>query len=187
MTIQDVFNEGIRAYNNGVAVVNAMNQVIIDNALIEDFEAKYPLAEFDLLVQYVLLETALADGRFSPNEGQFIDKITDTADIIKLMGADTPNWTWLAQNKGLDTIRNYISKVQDLARPYIDHFGEMFGLLDKIDTSRAYLDELIESFKDLTVSFCYIDGDPREEEASRCAEVLSKVLIQPWMRGASRA
>lgn len=187
MTVQEIFQNGVDAYDKGVRVVTDMNELIINNGLIEGYEPKMAYAEFDFLVQYVLLNVALADNRLTPNEGLFIDKITDTVDIINLLENDkNSNWTEISRTVGVRAIHEKVDQLKELAHPYIDAFADMFGMLDACDPTRDYLGELVNSLQELCVAFCCIDGDPQDRELESAATVVSEVLAKPWTEAAKR-
>lgn len=181
MTTQELFDQAVQQYNDIIAVINRMSQLVVDHVN-KDFDARIARAKFDVLLQYTLLRVAIADGKLLPVEGEFIDKITDTCDVLRLV-PDFPkdaNWTWIAKNVGFDDLLTLVAIVEEVAKEHMSHFADMFAIIDKADTEHDCLNEIAPRVCVIASLFILIDGERDEKEVHTTAEVVYKYLVGPW-------
>ena len=187
MAAQELFNIATENYQKARQLVSKMNDVV--SAVRPDFNPKAGYLKLDIIVQYTLLEIALADGKFLPIEGEFIDKITDSFDVINLFD-NVPkgmNWRWFADNKGYSEIKNTIGNLRKMAQEHMLDFAGLFALVDAAYTDYDILGELLEYLGLIAGAFTRIDGSHDESEVKVASAVTEKYLVRPWLEMMDRA
>ena len=187
MAAQELFNIATENYQKARQLVGKMNEVV--GAVRSDFNPKAGYLKLDILVQYTLLEIALADGKFSPIEGEFIDKITDTFDVINLFD-NVPkgmNWKWFADNKGYNEIKNTNGNLRKKAQEHRMDFARLIALVDAAYTDYDILGELLEYLGLIAGAFTRIDGSHDESEVKIASAVTEQYLVRPWLDKMQRA
>ena len=187
MAAQELFNIASENYQKARQLVGKMNEVV--SAVRSDFNPKAGYLKLDIIVQYTLLEVALADGKFSPIEGEFIDKITDTFDVINLFD-NVPkgmNWRWFADNKGFNEIKNTIGNLRKMAQEHMMDFAALFSLVDAAYPDYDILAELLEYLGLIAGAFTRIDGSHDESEVKVASAVTEQYLVRPWIEMMRRA
>ena len=180
MTTQDLFNMATNSYQNARNLVGKMNDIVARAH--SDFNPKAAYVKLDIIVQYLLLETALADGKFVPIEGDFIDKITDTFDVINLFD-NVPqgmNWRWFAENKGFSDIKNTIAKLRGVAQAHMRDFAALFAIVDAAVENYDILGELLGYLGEITGCFTRIDGQHDDSELQVAKKVVEEYIAKPW-------
>lgn len=181
MTKQDLFNMATESYQNARGLVSKMNEVVAHAH--KDFNPKAGYLKLDIIVQYMLLETALADGRFSPIEGEFIDKITDSFDVINLF-KDVPqgmNWQWFANNRSYSSIKDTIVRLRRMAQEQMEDFASLFAIVDAAYEDYDILGELLSYLGEIAGCFTRIDGSHDESEVRVATDVVAEYLAKPWL------
>ena len=181
MASQDLFNVAIINYQKARQLVAKMNDVV--GAARPDFNPKAGYLKLDIIVQYTLLEVALADGKFSPIEGEFIDKITDTFDVINLFD-NVPrgmNWQWFANNRSFSDIKNTIGNLRKMAQEHMEDFASLFAIVDAAYPDYDILGELLEYLGLIAGAFTRIDGSHDESEVKVATAVTEQYLVKPWV------
>ena len=181
MTSQELFNYANNSYQNARGLVGKMSEVVAHAH--PEFNTNAAYAKLDVIVQYMLLETALADGRFSPIEGEFIDKITDTFDVINLF-RDIPqgrNWHWFATNRSFSEIKDTISRLRGMAQQHMMEFANLFAIVDAAYEDFDILGELLGYLGEIAGCFTRIDGSHEEREVNIAASVVKNYLAAPWI------
>ncbi len=180
MTAQEYFDKAQYHYDRCIKFINAMSQKMLETK--SDFKDNIARTEFDMILQYVLLRTALADGKFYKVEGQFIDKITDNYDIINLF-KDVPkglNWEWIAVNQSIDKIKGVVDELKPLADKYIEDFIKWFAKLDARDTEFDLLEILVKELGEICTCFVFCDGARAEGEVEVAGRTVGEILYAPW-------
>lgn len=93
---QDILDKAARAYDHAEKTIMAMDTVF-QNVSGADYDPDLTLAQFDMILQGVLLSVACADGVFDELEQDFIRQFAMHGDLLKYiqtdMGVDT-EMTW---------------------------------------------------------------------------------------------
>lgn len=93
---QDILDKAALAYDHAESTIRAMDDVF-QNVTGSDYNAELTLAQFDMILQGVLLSVACADGVFDELEQDFIRQFAMHGDLLKYiqtdMGVDT-EMTW---------------------------------------------------------------------------------------------
>ena len=181
MAAQELFNIATENYQKARQLVAKMNDVV--SAVRPDFNPKAGYLKLDIIVQYTLLEVALADGKFSPIEGEFIDKITDSFDVINLFD-NVPrgmNWQWFANNRSFGDIKNTIGNLRKMAQEHMQDFASMFAIVDAAYPDYDILAELLQYLGLIAGAFTRIDGSHDESEVKVASTVTEQYLVRPWL------
>ena len=178
---QKLFDKAVEIYDSSIALVNTMSNAV--KSSFPEFEPKNARCQFDIILQYALLRVALADGKFEPVEGDFIDKITDSYDILMLF-KDLPeglNWRWLADNAPLSDIEAIIDDAGELAKMHMEVFAQVFALLDASSDGIDELKILSDGIVAIAACFSFLDGKGTEEESEAISKVMRESLLNPWI------
>lgn len=181
MNIQELFDKASKIYDHSIGLVNVMSEAV--KSAMPDFEANSARCQFDIILQYVLLRTALADGKFEPVEGEFIDKITDSYDILRLF-KDLPeglNWRSIAENASISDIASIIDVVGDLAKEHMEVFAQVFALLDASSNGIDELKLLSDDIVAIAACFSFLDDNGTNEESQALTDTLNECLLKPWI------
>lgn len=181
MNCEQLFENATCRYNQARALLGEM--CVYVSRRNPKFEVTNILCEFDILVQYVLLKVALADGKFLPIEGAFIDQITDSYDILRLFSDNETKmkWAWAGANLRFSDIEFVVGKVEKLADGYIADFAQFFAVVDAEIPTRNYASELVSCLNDIAVSFVRCDGKGDKMEIVAIVEVVRQCLVNPLL------
>lgn len=147
-----------------------------------NYPVKTAFCQFDIIVQYVLLRIALADGKFTEIEGEFIDKLTDSYDVLSLFGADESDrkWGFAGANLTFEQIKRVIDKVEQLAHCHMRQFVHTFALVDG-QTSEDYIQELCRLVKNVAGAFILADKHGSRSEIVVAHQTVRECLLKPWL------
>ena len=181
MTTQELFDLAQKRYRYASSLVTDMVEFIRKEQ--PEFKAINSYCQFDMIVQYILLKVALADGKFLEIEGEFIDQITDTYDILQLFDKhdDQYNWSFAGALMNYEQVASLISKVEKLANEHIFAFADLFAEVDLKDRSKNYIQEIYHSIKDIASAFIMADGTSSPEEVEIAVNVVRDCLTGPWL------
>ena len=93
---QDILDKAALAYDHAESTIRAMDDVF-QNVTGSDYNADLTLAQFDMILQGVLLSVAMADGVFEPVEQDFIRLFAMHGDLLEYIRNDSNgevNLTW---------------------------------------------------------------------------------------------
>lgn len=177
---QKLFDDAVKYYNATISAINVMSEAV--QKAMPKFTPEVARCQFDIILQYTLLKVAIADGKFEPIEGEFIDKITDSFDIIRLF-EDVPagmNWQWLANNASISDIAKIIDQAGELARQHMEAFAQVFAVLDACSEKVDELSLICEGIMMIAACFSFLDGEGANSEASALARVITENIVAPW-------
>ena len=181
MSMQDLFDMASESYQKARDLVAKMNAVV--SKANSKFSPEVSYIKLDIIIQYLLLETSIADGKFSPIEGDFIDKITDSFDIIDIF-ENAPkgmNWKWFAEHRSFTDIKNTIGKLRKAAQKQMSDFAELFAIVDAATENYDILGELLGYLGEIAGCFSRIDGSHDEREVNVATNIVSEYLAKPWL------
>ena len=181
MSTQDLFDKAQECYRRAQSLIGDM----IEFAKKEqpNFDTKSAYAQFDIIVQFILLKVALADGKFLEIEGEFIDQITDSYDILFLFDShdEDYDWSFAGAFMTFEQVEKLVGKVEKLANEHIMEFSEMFSEIDLKDRSKVYVKELYDCIKDVASYFIMADGNATSKEIETAVKVVRECLTEPWL------
>ena len=85
---QDILDKAAEAYDHAESTIRAMDSVF-QNVTGSSYDAELTLAQFDMILQGVLLSVALADGVFSPLEQDFVRQFAMHGDLLEYIRNDS--------------------------------------------------------------------------------------------------
>ena len=181
MTAQELFDFAETRYRHAVDLVTEMIQFVQNER--QSFDTTYSYFQFDVIMQFILLKVALADGKFLEIEGAFIDQITDNYDILQLFDKhdDRYNWSFAGANLTFEQVENIVNKVEKRATEHIYAFSDLFAEIDLLDSSKNYVKELFECIRDVATAFIKADGNATKKEIETTVNVVRECLTEPWL------
>ena len=182
---QELFDRAVVKYDDCVTLIRTLDEAF-KAATEKDYDTKITLAQFDWILQAVLLNTALADGDFDRLERQFVDKITDYGDLLfyikkKTDGQLDLEWDDIAR---MDT--NTQSKLMELLPVLLaetcDSFVAPLALVDSAVDTMDFLKALTDNMVEIIYDLSAVDGTSEEREAAAAAEMTRELLVGRWKK-----
>ena len=181
MSTQELFDKAQERYRYARRLVTDMIDFVKKEQ--PNFNSKNSYFQVDVIVQFILLKVALADGKFLEIEGEFIDQITDGYDITSLFDSQEENYNWSFAGAFLtfEQVGKIVSVVENRAWEHILAFSDLFAEVDLIDSSKNYVRELYECIKDVASYFIMADGNATKHEIETAVNVVRECLTDPWL------
>ena len=85
---QEILDKAAEAYDHAEATIRAMDGVF-QNVTGSNYDAELTLAQFDMILQGVLLSVACADGVFDPIEQDFVRQFAMHGDLLEYIRSDS--------------------------------------------------------------------------------------------------
>ena len=85
---QDILDKAAEAYDHAEATIRAMDEVF-QNVTGNEYDAELTLAQFDMILQGVMLSVACADGNFDILEQDFIRQFAVHGDLLQYIRSDS--------------------------------------------------------------------------------------------------
>ncbi len=85
---QDILDKAAEAYEHAEVTIKAMDSVF-QNVTGSNYDAELTLAQFDMILQGVLLSVACADGFFDPVEQDFVRQFAMHGDLLEYIRRDS--------------------------------------------------------------------------------------------------
>jgi hypothetical protein len=85
---QDILDKAAEAYDHAEMTIRAMDSVF-QNVTGSSYDAELTLAQFDMILQGVLLSVACADGIFDPVEQDFVRQFAMHGDLLEYIRKDS--------------------------------------------------------------------------------------------------
>jgi len=85
---QDILDKAAEAYDHAEATIRAMDKVF-QNVTGSNYDAELTLAQFDMILQGVLLSVGCADGVFDPTEQDFVRQFASHGDLLEYIRSDS--------------------------------------------------------------------------------------------------
>lgn len=184
MTVQEVFDKALAAYDDAKKIISTLSDKV--KATDPSFKFELAMAEFDSVLQAIMLAVAAADGVFQNIERQFVEKITQYADILSIYNAAAnTNYTWddLEKADG-QSFANFTLGLLKINESIAEEFITPFAKIDKAD-ARDYLKELTDAMVAITGLLGMIDGDAyeskaRQTEYQNAANMMNALILKKW-------
>ncbi len=185
---QELFDQATRYYDNSIELVKLMDETFQKVAFQNDpssrYDTKITLAQFDWILQAVLLSQALSDGNFDRLERQFVDKITDHGDLLgyiknKTNGELVLTWDNIA-SLDTSTQQKLVKILPSLLDETCDSFVKPLALLDKASKDVDELNALVENIGKIGAYLAQVDGNVSDQEAEAAANMVVSLLVARW-------
>lgn len=171
------FRLACEQYNNASALIKEMASFV--QVAQKDFSYETAMRQFDLILQSVLLRTAAEDGHFLDEEKQFIEKITDYADLMSFVSKKhNISVTWdsfaaLSNEDRKDISLKIFVELDDL----VDNFVLPFAVVDAI-LPKDYCEELTKAMTLIGACLAGCDGDDTDSSDFKNEMIVVFALIQ---------
>ena len=183
MSAQQAFNNAQEHYNEVIEVLGNFGNMI-SAATDGQFSTDIALLQFDCILQYILLHEAVADGRISKHEEQFINLITDRGNILAVVSEKTGvTLTW-DDLEGIDA-DNGIKLISAMTPIYMELLDDFLGSIAKVD---AYIKEidLLEIINEkvvaIFVAFANVDGVVEDIERDVVVDAYVKLFVECYQK-----
>ncbi|MBO5701023.1 MAG: hypothetical protein J6S71_01160 [Clostridia bacterium] len=172
---QKHFDLAYRAYLDAKETVKELTTVV--QLAAPNFSFDIAMSQFDLILQGILLRTAVEDGYFLDEERQFIEKITDYADIMSYFNNKGIPISWDLFNQMSDEQRKDISlKMVVLLTELAEGFVTPFAMIDSV-LPKDYCEVLTETMGIICLALAKCDGDANQSAALKSEGLVAIVLI----------
>lgn len=132
-----------------------------------DYEPKSVLRDFDILLQYSMLQVAVADDILTKDEIQFIQNITAYGDFCTFLSAVAKyeiTWEGLYYSDESD-IKSVLNDMNDIIHMLAKTFITTFAVVDSA-TEYNYLADLKRNVTIMILATCKADGEIEDSEFS---------------------
>lgn len=187
-TPQERFNQAVDSYRKATQLLamvdQAYQQVMFKDRPDLRHDLEQTLAQFDLILQLVLVNMAISDGRFDRLEQQFVEQITEYGDLMEALQACSNgtlqlSWGQLAamDPRGQQLL---VNTMRDSMYSICDAFVKPLALMDKAVERINLLQELEHYIIDIALQFSALDGNAEQREVDACCSMVMELLEQRW-------
>ena len=165
MGAQQIFDAAQAKYNEVIDTLSKFAN-IIEQATEGKFSTDVALVQFDCILQYMLLHEAVADGKISHVEQQFINFITDKGDILIAVKAKTGvELTWdslesISGETGQELLKALTPIYGELLADFVGSVAKVDGYVKDVDLLKLINDNIIAIF----ALFAQVDGEADDAE-----------------------
>lgn len=186
---QELFDLASAKYDQAIELIRTMDKAYQDAARKADpsrsgYDPKVTLAQFDWILQAILLTQSISDGDFDRLERQFVDKITDYGDLLTYISQKTNGdlkltWDRIA-SLDQDTQAKLVAILPALMDETCNSFVAPLALVESALGQFDFLKALTSIIGDIGAALASIDGSVETKEAEYCAVMASTLLIDRW-------
>lgn len=171
------FNMACEQYNKAKDIIRELSSFV--QMAQKDFSFEKSMKQFDLILQAILLRSAAEDGHFLDEEKQFIDKITDYADLMSFISqkhnidVSWDTFKHMDSEDRKDIAIKMVVELDDLAQNFVLPFAVIDAILPK-----DYCNELTEAMNLIGACLAACDGDSTESPDFKKEIIVSFALVQ---------
>ena len=185
---QELFDQAAKSYDEAIQLLKAMDQtfqeVVFKNQPEKRYDTRITFAQFDMILQAVLLNMAVSDGEFDRLEQQFVDKITDYGDLLNYIKQDSKgqlDLTWSqVGNLSAATQHKLVDALPAILDNLCDSFVKPLAMVDKAVDSMDFLRKLEGCIANISVCLSFVDGSSDKSEANANCEMVTQLLEKRW-------
>lgn len=185
---QELFDRAVKSYNEAIQLLKAMDQsfqeVVFKNQPDKRYDTRITFAQFDMILQAVLLNMAVSDGEFDRLEQQFVEKITDYGDLLTYIKQDSKgqlDLTWAqVANLSPSTQQKLVQMLPAILDNLCDSFVKPLALVDKAIDTVDFMRKLEGYIAEISVFLSYVDGNSDEGEENASCEMVVRLLEKRW-------
>lgn len=185
---QELFDQAAKSYDEAIQLLKAMDQtfqeVVFKNQPEKRYDTRITFAQFDMILQAVLLNMAVSDGEFDRLEQQFVDKITDYGDLLNYIKQDSKgqlDLTWSqVGNLSAATQHKLVDALPAILDNLCDSFVKPLAMVDKAVDSMDFLRKLEGCIANISVCLSFVDGSSDKSEANASCEMVTQLLEKRW-------
>ena len=189
-TAQELFNRACNAYNNIIKILELTDKTFQDIAYKNEpskrYDTKVTLAQFDMILQGILLSVGCSDGDFDATEVQFVDKITDYGDVLMYIKNETNgelSLTWdVVARLNNETQQKLVSLLPHFLNKLCDSFVTPLALMDKVMKDVDILDMIQKGIAEIIFCMSSLDGSADESEMKAAAQMVVELIVMRWKK-----
>ncbi len=188
MGAQEIFDSAQAKYNEVIDTLTKFANMI-EQATEGKFSTDIALVQFDCILQYMLLHEAIADGKISHVEQQFINFITDRGDILKVVKAKTDvELTWdelesISGETGAELLKALTPVYGELLADFVGSVAKVDGYIKEIDLLKLINDNIIGIF----AAFASVDGDATDAERDSVINAYVDLFLNYYQQAVKEA
>lgn len=188
---QDILDKAALAYDHAESTIRAMDDVF-QNVTGSDYNAELTLAQFDMILQGVLLSVACADGVFDELEQDFIRQFAMHGDLLKYiqtdMGVDT-EMTWdLIANLPEDLVNTLLEVLPQVLDDQCESFIYPLAAVDfsysqyggVMTTPGDFLKSIEADMIQIAGLLAFVDHDGTDDEICAAVEMIYALEGKHW-------
>ena len=187
---QELFDKAVQSYDQAIQLLKVMDQtfqdVVFKNQPDKRYDTRITFAQFDMILQAVLLNMAISDGNFDRLEQQFVEKITDYGDLLDYIRKDSKgqlDLTWAqVANVSPATQQKLVSALPAILDNLCDSFVKPLALVDKSVDAMDFLRKLEGYIAEISVFFSFVDGSSDKGEENASCQMVVRLLEQRWQQ-----
>lgn len=171
MNAEKLFSKAVKKHDHAIELINELSEVI--TLALPEYDKAKAEADFDYLLQCILLRQSLADGIMDKNEIAFIKGIVSSGDILSEIRASLKatldentlkiyNWATVYE---LPTLiqAELIKELTEYSSVYITPFAITCAVADAV-TKKNYYNAITRDICSIIACFAKIDGKREVEE-----------------------
>ncbi len=170
MTRQELFDQAVAEYDHMVAFLRA-NAKVIREAL-PGYPAETVPAQFDSILQGLLLKVGFADAELCRYEIQFIQKITDHQNILE-DGFKIPDG---GQKEAKKLFEQRADRILEKAAGFFGPIAKIDVCFPEID----FFDIIRRHLTGIVAAFCAMDDRPERDEFETATETIETYIAKPY-------
>ena len=179
-TAQKNFKIACKIYEDSKKTIRELSDIA--KSVAPKFSYEIAMAQYDLILQAILLRTAMEDGYFLEEELQFVQKITEYGDIMAYFKKKGVNVSWDIFNGGTDESRKELSLTMLVALKEIaDDFVTPFAIIDAA-LPKDYCEEITKQIGTICLSLACCDGDTTNSDAFKHEAVVAVTLVNKTIK-----
>lgn len=188
MGAQEIFDSAQAKYNEVIDTLTKFANMI-EQATEGKFSTNIALVQFDCILQYMLLHEAIADGKISHVEQQFINFITDRGDILKVVKAKTGvELTWdelesISGETGTELLKALTPVYGELLSDFVGSVAKVDGYVKEVDLLKLINDNIIAIF----AAFANVDGDATDSERDSVINAYVDLFLTYYQKAVKEA
>lgn len=183
---RDYFERAGAAYDRAVELIRQLDGAYQARAFGGDparrYDTKVTLHQFDVILQAILLQQSLADGRFDRLERRFVDRITDYGDLPEhLLGIGGPDISWSRIAHLEPQLREELTRsLPQVLSDLCDSFVLPLAIVDRAVESIDFLGKLEGCITEIAGCLSFVDGQRETREATACAAAVVEMIEARW-------
>ena len=188
---QDILDKAAEAYDHAEATIMAMDKVF-QNVTGSDYDAALTLAQFDMILQGVLLSVACADGNFDVLEQDFIRNFASHGDLLEYIRSDSDGnvdltWDMIARlpEEVISTLVQVLPRVLDdqcesFVYPLaaVDFSYSQYG--DVVTTPGDFLKSIEADMIRIAGLLAFVDCEGTDDEINAAVTMIYELEGKHW-------
>ncbi|MBR3280100.1 MAG: hypothetical protein IKG01_14540 [Lachnospiraceae bacterium] len=188
---QDILDKAAEAYEHAEMTIRAMDSVF-QNVTGSNYDAGLTLAQFDMILQGVLLSVACADGIFDPVEQDFVRQFAMHGDLLEYIRSDSGGkveLSWdligeLPEEISSDLVRILPKILDDQCESFViplaavDFSYSQFGGIET--TPGDFLKSIEKDMIKIAGLLAFVDSDGTEDELNAAVSMIYELEGRHW-------